>query len=122
MVDGVDLKDRAMVWFMENHLATYKDVSEKFDIPFDTVYMWGKQESWQRKRRESDAYKNYAPGVDSQAEQIRLVIFESIVNETFGDAKECSDLVKSWLSLVRFSVNDGKEEEFDQNELLDAIK
>lgn len=113
MADSVDIKDQAFDWYIENRLATLRDVSEEFDIPYETVRDWAKNEGWVTKR----VIRGRPPAdeVVRQADGIRSVLYEEIVS---GDARDLPDLVKAWLSTMTVQAPVEKDETVDRDSLL----
>lgn len=113
MADQVERKDQAFDWYVENPLATLKDVAEEFSIPYETVRDWAKNEGWITKR----VMRGQAPAdeVVRQAEGIRAVLYEEIVS---GASRDLPDLVKAWLSTMTVQAPVEKEETIDRDSLL----
>jgi len=113
MADKVDIKDRAFDWYTNNPLATLKDVGEEFNIPYETVRDWAKNEGWVSKRVMRGI--SHPDQVIRQAEGIRNVLYEAIVS---GDARDLPDLVKAWKSTMDIQAPKEEEEFVDRDSLL----
>lgn len=114
MADKVEIKDRALEWYMENPLAILRDVSEEFEIPYETVRDWAKNEGWVSKR----VLRGTTPPdqVLRQAEGIRNVLYESIIS---GRAGDLPDLVKAWKSTMDIQARPEEETLVDRDSLIE---
>ncbi len=116
MADQVEIKDRAFDWYLENPLATLRDVSDEFDIPYETVRDWSKRDGWVTKR----VMRGSVPPdqVVRQADGIREVLFEAILSS--DDLRGLPDLVKAWNSTLSVTSPPEREETIDRDSLLDG--
>jgi hypothetical protein len=113
MAESVEIKGRALKWYIENPLATLRDVGEEFDIPYETVRDWGKNESWVSKR----VLRGTTPSdqVLKQAEGIRIALYEEILS---GSNRDLPNLVKAWKSTMDIQAAPEEEETVDRDTLL----
>lgn len=116
MAEKVEIKDRAFDWYVSNPLATLRDVSEEFEIPYETVRDWSKSEGWVSKR----VMMGHTPSdqIVRQAEGIRAVIYEAIV----GGGRDLPELVKAWKSTIDIQPPAEQEETIDRDRLLGELE
>lgn len=115
MAEKVDTKDRAREWYIENPLATLRDVATEFDVPYETVRDWSKSEGWQSQRILKGTIDDEQ--IMLQASGMRDVLYEEVVSGTLS-AGEKADMVKAWLSLLKVRQPPEAEETFDRDTLL----
>lgn len=118
MADPVEIKDRALEWYLRNPLAALRDVSEEFDIPYETVRDWSKQGGWVTKRVMRGAVP--PERILRQADGIREVLFDEITSSEH--TRELPDLVKAWKSTLDIHAPAEKEETIDRDSLLGNAK
>lgn len=113
MADKVDLIDRAFDWYLANPLATLKDVSEEFEISYETIRDLAARESWVSKRVMRGVVAE--DQVVRQAEGIREVLYAAILS---GPHADLPDLVKAWKSTIDIQQSKSEEETVDRDSLL----
>ena len=118
MAESVDTKDRARQWYIDNPIATLRDVATQFDIPFETVRDWSKNEGWQ-------SLRILRGGVEDgqillQAGGMRNVLYEEITSGSV-EPKELPNMVKAWLALLQVREPPPKDETIDRDELLNTL-
>lgn len=116
MADPVDLKDRVEQWYFDNPQCSIKEASEEFSLPYETVREWASNESWRTKRIIQDSALDLPDDVKLQANGIRMVLFEKIILGE-NDAKDLSELVKSWKSLLSVAPEDADDDYLDRDEI-----
>lgn len=116
MAEHVETKDRARDWYIENPLATLKDVATEFDIPYETVRDWSKGEGWHSLRITRGKVVDDEQTI-LQAAGMRDVLYEEVVSGSL-DSKEMSEAVKAWLSLLKVRSPPDRKEMVDRDTLL----
>lgn len=115
MAEKVDTQDRARDWYIANPLATLRDVAEEFDMPYETVRDWSKNQGWHSQRILKGQIEDGQ--ILLQAAGMRDVLYEEVVSGDLG-AREKTEVVKAWLSLLRVRQPVETEETFDRDSLL----
>lgn len=121
MGNPIDQKDRVREMYFNNPSMTLKEAADEYGVPYDTAKMWSKDEGWRVKRIIGGQLSGLSETVETQAEGIRLVLFEEILTG-MHDAKDLNELVKAWKSLVTIGEREQEDSEYiDRDELAEMI-
>ena len=117
MTHSISLKEKAKAFYVSRPNATLNDTATEFSISYETVRDWSKNGRWSAER--VVASLNDGHGLDGcdQADGIRLVLFNRIVEDTTIDAPDLSSLVKAWLSLTGIKNEKETESLVDRDQL-----
>ena len=120
MTKQFELEKIVKDWYFSNPNVTLKDASDEFNIAYDTIRDWSDRGGWTTKR-EGLATIEMTAEVKDQADAIRNVIFQKIVLGEL-EAKDLSELVKSWKSMAAITTQNTESEEFiDRDELTELL-
>ncbi|NIV10412.1 MAG: hypothetical protein GWN62_03685 [Aliifodinibius sp.] len=120
MAESVTLKERIRDWYFSNDNVTARDVSEHFDIPYETARIWIRDGAWIVKKTMRDYKMDDLPDdILTQASGIRLVLYKAI---TGGEhlAEDLQTLVETWLKLV--AIGGDNNEDLDRDALLEELR
>ena len=115
MAEHVKERDRAREWYISNPLATLKDVSAAFEIAYETVRDWSRDEGWSSQRTMKG--KGDDEQIVLQAAGMRDVLYEEIMSGDLSPGEK-ADLVKTWLALRDIKKPPEREDTVDRNAIL----
>jgi uncharacterized protein YjcR len=115
MAEKVETKDRAREWYIDNPLATLRDVAAEFDLPYETVRDWSRNEGWHSRRVIQGEIDDEQ--ITLQAAGMRDVLYEEIVSGNLGSGEK-ADMVKAWLSLLKVRRPPEQDDTIDRDSLL----
>lgn len=95
--------------YFSDQMLTLKDVSERLEIPFETVRDWSKAERWYAARQIQSLRGNFPNDVLEQAEGIRLALMEKMLDGDDISAADMASLVKAWLSTLQVKKQEGPQ-------------
>jgi len=120
MGEPINQKDRVREWYFNNPSVTLKEAADEYGVPYETVRMWSSEGGWRIKRIVGSDLSDLAENVRTQADGIRLILFEEILAGSHG-AKDLNELVRAWKSLVTIGDSGDDSEYVDRDELSEML-
>jgi len=94
----VSMREQARELYLSNPDLDYVAVAERLQIELETIRSWAQKGGW-RARRAMARYADMPDDIAEQAESIRLVLMEAIINGE-NSSKGLSELVEAWKSTL----------------------